>query len=114
MSNRPCVHHPNDPTEIPFDFYAWRVARRLEASRLRALATVRPEALSYAEAIETETLDCVGLEALQALLAAEQEAPVSTNDELFLALDRILERHSLRPKDEWQLPVIQPDWNSMS
>lgn len=113
MSQRPSILHPHDPAVTLFDFHRWRVMRRLVADRLRALSSVHPTTVHLARAIETETLDEDGLDALRTLLASEQEAAVSNNDELFHALERVLARYGLQSHDSWHLPSIKPDWTTI-
>lgn len=113
MIDRPSVLHPHDPASAPFDFLSWRITRRFVIDRLCTLAVVAPEAAGFAELIEAEALDRAGLDRLQQMLRSLGEAEVASNDELFLALDRILERHDLQVSATWHLPAIRPDWSEI-
>lgn len=114
MLNSQIIRHPVDPIDIRFDFWEWRLVRRLVADRLRALADgPYPELDHVARSLEIEQLTESDIELVIRILNERGFARPGNLRSLFLALGDLTDQLRVSPKSPWTLPVIEPNWDQI-
>lgn len=113
MSTYLAVHHPGDTALPAYDFYGWRVLRRLVADRLIAAApgagALTPQVRAAAAALERERLLPIHLPPLESLVGVPAMADLGA---LLTALGaRLVRDPGARRQFSWTVTVLDPSWD---
>lgn len=113
------VHHPIDPALPVFDFWAWRVQRRLAADRILALAAAEedahPEIADELRVIGRnfgrERVSIDDAEWLRSYIAAYSTSSATTMRDVVIALSEIVASRRVQLSSHWAPPALVPDWD---
>lgn len=114
MSNSEIIQHPLDPIEPRFDFFRWRLIRRLTIDRLRVLGnTDFPALIPVARAMEIEQVTEADVDVIADVLSAHGSERPTDLHALFLAVSDLTNHLDLDIDSPWTLPIIEPDWGQI-
>lgn len=114
MSDLIAVHHPVEPQLPAFDFWIWRLYRRLTIDRLLALSAAGYTPLKgLANAMEIEELSATDLEDFYDLLDDQGIERPDNMREMFLKSAELTERMGVPVESHWQLPALTPTWDDI-
>lgn len=111
------VQHPMDPATPKFDFWGWRIQRRMVVEYLRNIATVDEDNAKklreLASSLEVEQFDESDFEVLKQYIISHNLRPEEDLTAIVKQLGKVSQALEAPQEFKFDLPILRPEWDAV-